>query len=101
PGAETEPSWGPNGRRIAAAGGPGLVVLKRDGRLVRRVRLPGSPIQPRWSPDGRRIAYLVLHCDVVSVGPGCADLWVVRPDGSVNRRLSREGVDTTQDYGWL
>src|SRR6476646_10609328 len=52
PAAETEPSWGPSGRRIAAAGGPGLVVLTAGGRLVRRVRLAGSPIQPRWSPDG-------------------------------------------------
>jgi Tol biopolymer transport system component len=101
PGYESEPSWGPNGRRIVAAGGPGLVELTPGGRLVRRLRLPGSLTQPRWSPDGRRIAYLALRCDVVSVGPGCADLWVVRPDGTVHRRLSLEGVDTTQNYGRL
>ena len=101
PGYESEPSWGPNGRRIVAAGGPGLVELTPGGRLVRGLRLPGSLIQPRWSPDGRRIAYLALRCEAVSVDPACADLWVVRPDGTVHRRLSLEGVDTTQNYGWL
>ena len=101
PGYESEPSWGPNGRRIVAAAGPGLVELSASGRLVRRLRLSGSLIQPRWSPDGRRIAYLALRCEAVSVDPACADLWVVRPDGTVHRRLSLEGVDTTQNYGWL
>jgi TolB protein len=99
--AENEPSWRPDGRRIAASGGPGLVELTPSGRVVRRLRLRGSPIQPRWSPDSRRIAYLLLRCDVVSVGPACADLWVVRPDGTGNRQLSLEGVDTTQSYPWL
>jgi TolB protein len=101
PGYESEPSWGPNGRRIVAAAAPGLVELTPGGRLVRRLRLHGSLIQPRWSPDGRRIAYLALRCDTVSVDPVCADLWVVRPDGTAHRRLSLEGVDTTQNYGWL
>ena len=100
-GIESEPAWGPNGRRVVAAAAPGLVELDASGRLVRRLRLQGSLIQPRWSPDGRRIAYLALRCDVVSVGPGCADLWVVRPDGTGHRRLSLEGVDATQNYGWL
>jgi Tol biopolymer transport system component len=100
-----QPQWSPDGHKLVAAGGPGIVVLAPSGRIVQRLRAPSSADVPRWSPDGTRIAYLVFSC----IGPdgredpACADLWVVRPDGSGRRRLTARGdVDTTEgSYGSL
>jgi TolB protein len=100
------PAWSPDGRRIVAEGGPGLVVLSADGRLLHRIRVNGSPQDAHWSKDGTWIAYLELHCqDPAGHGDSlCADLWVTRPDGSGKRRLTASGVDTTQSasslYSW-
>jgi Tol biopolymer transport system component len=81
------------------------VIRDARGKVLRR--LPRSfGVEPRWSRDGRRIAYLVFECDDPNErsGPFCADLWIVRSDGTDRRRLVRANVDVTQDtdgrYAW-
>src|SRR5437763_12063393 len=49
PGSFDEPNWSPDGQLIAAAGGPGLVVLAPNGSIVRRIRSAHGADVPRWS----------------------------------------------------
>jgi dipeptidyl aminopeptidase/acylaminoacyl peptidase len=83
------PAPAPDGRRIAyvtdRSGLPRLEVAAVDGRTA-PVQVSGADqevISVAWSPDGAWLAYLV--------SPGgsiCAELHVVRPDGSGRRLLA-------------
>src|SRR4051794_10789432 len=88
------PVWSPDGRLIAAFGGPGIGVLTRGGRIVRGVPTIGSTAYLTWSPDGRWFAYVAEHCDPPGSheDPSCGTLWAVRVDGTGVRRGSREGA---------
>jgi Tol biopolymer transport system component len=87
PAADFDPSWSPDGRRIAhrhedEQSGQ-IYVMNADGSQQQNLtRRRGLDYSPAWSPDGRRIAF-------ASVRAGKATIWVMRPDGSGRRRLSR------------
>jgi Tol biopolymer transport system component len=79
-----DPSFAPNGRRIAyvSADGRSIFTAGLSGRgrhrVVRDSRAKASPV---YSPDGRSIAYSTS-------GPG-AGLWVVSAKGGKPKRISR------------
>jgi Tol biopolymer transport system component len=107
-GFDRAPAWSPNGRLIASFGANDVVIRTGDGSAVRRVPIPveGFAEELRWSPDGRWLSYLVEHCSYEDprgyvVSP-CADLWVVRPDGSSGRRLLDRDVAMVEgaSYSW-
>ena len=79
PAQEFDPSWSPDGRRVAYRVDPGLgasdvYVMNADGSGQRRI---AGGISPAWSPDGALIAY----------GDDQGSISVVRPDGSASRRV--------------
>jgi Tol biopolymer transport system component len=102
---DTDPKWSPEGRRLLSFGITGLVIRDARGTVLRR--LPRTCcMEPKWSRDGRLIAYLEFACDDADSrgDPTCADLWIVRSDGTGRRRLVKADVDATQDidrrYAW-
>jgi TolB protein len=82
------PSWSPDGTRLAfqsnRTGHNMLYVMNVDGSGVRPLT-EGQfrSVGPSWSPDGEFIVY-------VSNEEGAwEDLWVVRPDGTGRRNITR------------
>lgn len=97
------PRWSPDARRLLALANGRLVIRSPSGRLLRR--LPAAGFEPSWSPDGRLVAYLVGRCPDPTgrTDDTCADLWVIRADGTGRRRLAAEDVDLTvaaRPYSW-
>jgi Tol biopolymer transport system component len=105
---EGQPALSPDGRLIAAVSGAGIVIRARGGRFVRRIRVRADSelTELSWSPGGRWIAFLAERCQDPSgrdLGPLCADLWLVQPDGRVRRRLVEANVHTVDlglSYAW-
>ncbi len=85
-------AWSPNGRRVLAYGGPThLAILDDRARLIRALPMShGFFTNVAWSPDGRWIAGFVDRCP--HLGPFCADLRILKVDGSEDRLLSDAGV---------
>ena len=83
--------WSPDGRQILAYGGPtGLAILDDRGRLVRTLPMQhGFFHSAEWSPDGRWLAGFTERCPHLSF---CADLRIMRVDGSEDRLLADAGV---------
>jgi polyisoprenoid-binding protein YceI len=100
---ELEPTWSPDGRRIAYARAepsgfgppPSVQVIRADGS-GRRDLTPGElSIQPDWSPDGRRIA--------VATSAGMTDttkISVLAADGSGGARVLAETPTSDSEPRW-
>jgi Tol biopolymer transport system component len=94
-----QPSWSPDGRRIAYVNGDSvatsvpsrwgaLFVVDADGSDPQRVTRSSTDSSPAWSPDGAEIAF--ARCKRYSSSlPRCAqDLFAISLAGS-SRRLTR------------
>jgi dipeptidyl aminopeptidase/acylaminoacyl peptidase len=89
------PALSPEGDRVAyvtdRSGIPRLEVARLDGATPLVLSGPAEEVvSVAWSPDGGRLAYLV--------SPGgsiCAELHVVRPDGSGHRVIAGEDPRAT------
>jgi dipeptidyl aminopeptidase/acylaminoacyl peptidase len=83
----SEPSWSPDGTRIAFAGwtdheNVGVYAVNIDGTDLRE--LTGRATSPSWSPDGSRIAFVRWRTNY----PGFDDIFTMRPDGTDLQRLT-------------
>jgi Tol biopolymer transport system component len=86
--AELQPSWSPDGRRLVIDFDGRLLIVDSSGKTpTRPIRGLQGASGPIWSPDGKLIAFQ----------RGDDAVWVVRPDGSRARFVTR-GVTT--GFGW-
>src|SRR5437867_688601 len=104
--AAYQPSWSPDGTRIAIAGDPvdqscyglDLYVVNVDGsgltRLTNSVFWEGRPV---WSPDGSKIAFMRAtrpgdsHLEMLGPQAGTVyawDIYVINADGTGETRLT-------------
>ncbi|MEO8354412.1 MAG: protein kinase [Chloroflexota bacterium] len=91
PGADFEPAWSPDGKRIAFTsirdGNKHIYVIAMDSLAVTRLTALDVNIQnsqPAWSPDGKQIAYLVKRV-------GTYQVWAMSDLGQDNVQLVRSG----------
>ncbi len=86
-GMEVNPSWSPDGRRLAYAAGHGLrsydlyLVSLDDGVLTRLTENEHQEFFPAWSPDGRWIAFSTDRT-------GDFEIWRMAADGTQARQLT-------------
>jgi Tol biopolymer transport system component len=89
-GARAEPSWSPDGTRIAFSLDEFRLgtVSVAGGRPIPLTRPANGVVDsdPVWSPDGRSIAF------ARSPARGVGDVWLVRPNGTGLRRLTTTPV---------
>jgi Tol biopolymer transport system component len=86
---EEDPTWSPDGRKIAFAGTPpqgnrrDIYEVDADGSGLRKLLLSDSDNrEPEWSPDGSRIAFSSLRVDDQGMVVEDQRIWVMQADGT-------------------
>ena len=74
--------------RAAGLRGPGIAVIRADGRGARLLTHDKDDLSPAWSPAGTRLVFTRR-----------GDLYVIRPDGTHLRRLT-SGAVVDYDPAW-
>jgi TolB protein len=89
------PAFSPSGKRIAFAGGPGIVVTDRNGhdrRVV--VRSRAEVDDPQFSPDGKRLLFVRARRNA------CCAIFIVNVDGTHSRRVTPWSLAAGDNPDW-
>jgi TolB protein len=91
------PAWSPKGDKIAymsmdKRGKFDIWTINPDGtNAVKVTSLRGSNEYPTWAPDGSLLAF-------VNISRGKSNLFVIKPDGSRLRQVTRSGNIKMPDW---
>jgi Tol biopolymer transport system component len=97
PGADFEPTWSPDGKRIAftsnRSGNSDIWVVPTSGGTPTRLTdWPSGESAPRWSPTSDDIAFVSSHASF-------SDIWIVSARGGAPRRLTTMGT-VNANFRW-
>ena len=100
PSADKDPSWSPNGKRIAFSstrnGQTDIYVMDANGGNQQNItNHPDRDWHPSWSPDGERIAFVSSRTRDLN-----RDIYVMDADGGNPRNLTNHPEDD-EDPAWL
>ena len=98
PGFDENPSWSPDGRRIAfdsmRDGNLEIYVMNADGSgSVRVTDHPAIDAIPSWSPDGKRIVFVSER-----IAKGQRRLFSVAVNGGGVKQVTRGAFDMSPDW---
>lgn len=83
---DSHPTWEPAGERLAFARDGEIYLVNADGGEPTRISdVLVEESDPSWSPDGSWISYVRR-----TPGTTIQNVWVMRPDGSGRRQLTRQ-----------
>lgn len=111
---DTQPSWSPDGSKIAFTRSADVWVMNSDGSGTAENLTPSSPAgcstncyqggdaYPAWSPDGTRIAYVHGYGPPTNpfAGGGVDNIWVMNPNGTGKDNLSDTATVTSTMPAW-
>jgi WD40 repeat protein len=90
---DLNPSWSPDGARIAFDRSADIHVMNADGSGVTTLtNNPAADVNPDWSPDGSKIVF-------ESRRDGNRELYLMNADGSAQTRLTNHPA-TDRDPSW-
>lgn len=83
---DADPSWSPDGQRIAFTCSFKICVMNANGSAPRQLTGGSLEGNPAWSPDSRQITF-TSHRD------GNAEIYMMNGDGSQPRNLTNHSAD--------
>ncbi|MCI0447160.1 serine/threonine-protein kinase, partial [bacterium] len=94
---DTEPSFSPDGKRIAFRSerqGGGIFIMGATGESVKR--LTNFGYFPAWSPDGNEIAFVTQDFFDVHDRGDFSELWILNATTGEKRQITKKPIDAIQ-----